>query len=296
MRDPLQDGISSIELIDYMGTDLTPVNSARVSMDVWHEEFEAKDEGLLNFLARNKHISPFFHAILQFRIKMPVFTARQHFKHVVGVARNEVSRRYVKTEPQLWLPEYWRKGSKDIKQGSIDEPHEMSEIEMKKVKGIYDLILAQYNHMIEIGIAPEQARTIIPQSMYTEFIETGSLFYYARYFELRKKPDAQKEIRKYANSFDSIIKKMFPIAWEELTKERKDLKVRLTEEEMEGGYMIIHCFVGDFHVSSAMKFKTGPFKVQKHFGKKNENKADSKEEAKGKLKEYADEFINMVTR
>lgn len=216
MIDPLGDGISKVELIDRMGSDLTVVNCARVSLDKHHDEFEESDTKLINYLAKHNHWTPFGHPMLQFRIKMPLFVAREWYRHNVGIVRNEVSRRYVNSTPQFYYPTKWRtKPDKSIKQGSGGEhPDSLAWYE-----GVLDLTsdcISVYTDMIEDGIAPEMARMILPQNMYTEFYETASLYAYARICKLRIAPDAQQETRKYAEAVSELIEPLFPVSWRAL--------------------------------------------------------------------------------
>ena len=190
-----------VELIDLMGGDLTVVNSARVSFDKRASKVKESDEKLIRYLAAHDHWTPFGHVQVQFRIKAPVFVARQLVKHQVGMVWNETSRRYVDSEPEFHAPEGWRKRAPDKKQGSLLETFEGSSEErldiqywdlITKVKDVYDKMLSK-------GVAPEQARMILPQSMMTEWIWTGSLVAFARVVKLRSSPDAQYECQQIAN-------------------------------------------------------------------------------------------------
>lgn len=234
VHDPLGDTISAVQLLDHMGTDLTVVNAARVSMDkrsTWAFEWapdaiadvtphqikvlSKRDIKLINYLAEHNHWTPFSHCVVTLRIKMPIFIARQWFKHQVGFTRNEVSRRYVDTPPEFYNPTHWRKRAENVKQGSSDEVVEANTAGMQ---AYYDEVEEQYLRAVtEEGIAPEMARMILPQSMYTEFWETASLAAYARLCSLRLDPHAQKEIRDYAEAVDSILAKLFPVSWAALT-------------------------------------------------------------------------------
>ena len=225
MTDPLQDDISSVELITYMGNDLMVVNAARVSMNKIHEEFiDPAATKLINYLAAHQHWTPFAHPQLQFRIKMPIFVAREWYRHTVGFARNEVSRRYVDFEPELYIPEYntWRKRQTNLKQGSSSEiVEETPVLEFYGRRRQLDMLLA-YARLLNDGVAPEMARMVLPQSMYTEFIETASLYAYARLCHLRISPDAQQEICRYAEAVSDIIEELFPVSWQALTKNNKE--------------------------------------------------------------------------
>ena len=204
-----------VEFIDKMGTDLSVVNAARVSYAKFKDKFEDKDEKLIKFLAEHNHWSPFAHASLQFRIKAPVFVARQLVKHQVGLVWNEISRRYVDYEPELYEPKEWRGRPQNSKQGSdgtvsIDsnEQHRL-DMTMQHCKIIYKAL-------IEKGIAPEQARMVLPQSMMTEWIWSGTLYAFARVCNLRCAKDTQEETREVANEIHKICTEEFPISWKYL--------------------------------------------------------------------------------
>lgn len=225
--DPLNDGISSVELLHHMGSDLMVVNAARVSMKKESDyEFDdgvlggyylaERDVKLINYLAKHNHWTPFSHPQVQLRIKMPIFIARQWYKHMVGLTRNEVSRRYVDDTPEFYVPTEWRLRATNVKQGSSDET-----IPVRKpgITSFYKAITESYEEVLEAGVAPEMARMLLPQSMYTEFIETGSLAAYARLCKLRLDPHAQKEVRQYAEAVDTILAQLFPVSWTALSKE-----------------------------------------------------------------------------
>lgn len=199
-----------ISVIEVLGTDLTVVNSARVSFDKHKDEIDNKDISLLKFLLRHNHWTPFSHPQIQLRLKMPIFVARQWFKHQMGFTRNEMSRRYVTQEPEFYLPEILRQGAEDKKQGSSDEAVEHNSELLTLLDGRCNSLKAVYNYLIEEGVCAEQARMILPQNTYTEFYETGSLAAYLRLISLRNKPDAQKEIKEYATTIEQILTKYFP--------------------------------------------------------------------------------------
>jgi len=194
-----------VQLIDTMGSDLTVVNSARVSFSNVSDTFKDKDKGLINYLAKHDHWTPFAHVQLQFRIKAPIFVARQLVKHQVGMVWNEVSRRYVDSEPEFHHPEAWRKRAADKKQGSSDELFEGKRFDAR-YKDLMLQATAVFDNMIATGVAPEQARMVLPQSMMTEWIWTGSLIAFARVVKLRAAPDAQLECQWIANMIDEEIK------------------------------------------------------------------------------------------
>jgi len=211
--------MSLVELLHVMGDDLMVVNAARVSFAKVSTEFKDQDAKLVNYLAKHQHVSPFFHPQAQFRIKMPIFVAREWYRHQIGFARNEVSRRYVDTPPECWIPDSsdLRQRDPKIKQGSKDTPVENSNFLHGAIAYQVRESIALYEQLLDQEVAPEIARTVLPQSMYTEFIETGSLAAYARLYKLRTSPDAQREIQKYAQMIGDELSKKFPVSWAALT-------------------------------------------------------------------------------
>jgi thymidylate synthase (FAD) len=206
-----------VTLIDHMGSDLTVVNAARVSMGKESKAFSDKDAKLISYLAVHNHWTPFAHCMITMREKVPLFVARQRFKHTVGFAYNEVSRRYVDDEPELFVPS-WRKRADNVKQGSAGP---LSESMNEQVEAIYKNAtteaLAAYDCLIAAGVCPEQARMVLPQSMYTEYYVTGSLAAWARAYQLRIDKHAQHEIRCLAELWDSVIAPLYPESWKWLT-------------------------------------------------------------------------------
>ena len=204
-------------LIDSMGGDLTAVNAARVSFAKKKDALDEKDERLIRYLANHGHVSPFFHIMLQFRITAPIFVARQWYRHAVGFARNEESRRYIRDEPSVFHPTHWRsKPEGNIKQGS-GSVHQDSHFWDKDYKDLVDRSLRFYSKMIEDGVAPEQARMVLPQGTETSWVETASLFAYARLCKERIQPDAQAEIRELAEMVYNQCRDVAPVSWKELT-------------------------------------------------------------------------------
>ena len=211
--------MNKVELLHVMGDDLMVVNAARVSFAKESTEFKEQDTKLVSYLAKHNHISPFFHPQIQFRIKMPIFVAREWYRHQIGFSRNEVSRRYVSDMPECWSPELndFREKDAKIKQGSKDTPIELADVAQNIYATSSRISLEAYDELLKLGVAPEVARTILPQSMYTEFIETGSLAAYSRLYKLRTSPDAQREIQKYAHEIGKLIEEKFPVSWKALT-------------------------------------------------------------------------------
>ena len=218
IKEMMSDSIGFVECIEKFGNDLTVVNAARVSFDKISTELTEGDKKLINYLAKHDHISPFFHPQVRFRIKMPIFVCREWYRHTIGFARNEVSRRYVDSPPECWVPQpnEIRERDPKVKQGSKETPVNESE----EVHGIIARQTASaikiYNDLLANGVAPEVARGILPQSMYTECIETGSLAAYARLCHLRLGSDAQNEIRIYAGLVDKCLTEAFPVSWKAL--------------------------------------------------------------------------------
>lgn len=207
-----------VEILETFGSDLTVVNAARVSFDKESNEFTPKDAGLINYLVKHDHSSPFFHPQIRFRIRMPIFVAREWYRHTVGFARNEISRRYVDSEPSMWIPEELRERDANLKQGSKNTIIELNSEMLIVYKNVMNLSLESYNSLLAAKVAPEVARAVLPQSMYTEFIETGSLAAYARLCRLRLDPNAQKEIQEFAAAVGQLIEPKFPVSWGAIAK------------------------------------------------------------------------------
>jgi len=249
------------EYLDHMGNDLTVVNAARVSFSAVSEELTEKNKGLIQFLARGcmkkdwdeavnqlrcyaqpfdkieetlkwaknmpTHWTPFSHAMISMRETMPIFVARQRYKHCVGFTYNETSRRYVDDTPEFHIPAEWRaRPVGGIKQGSGDQVIDQVEGENEfgtyaySVKEQYKYHIeaaeAFYNNLIEDGVAPEQARMVLPQSMLTTYWVTGSLYAWANAYIQRSDSHAQKEIQDLAAQWDAIIRPLYPVSWSAL--------------------------------------------------------------------------------
>ena len=201
-----------VELIDSMGTDLTIVNSARVSFAKVSKQLEDKDERLIHYLAEHGHWSPFAHAFLQFRIKAPIFVARQLVKHQVGLSWNEESRRYVDSPPEFYNPTVWRGRPQNTKQGSDGEVEDQN-IPKKVLEQTNLLAFKNYNILIKQGVAPEQARMILPQTMMTEWFWSGSLQAFARVCNQRLDAHSQLETREIARLIQEHAVTKFPVSW-----------------------------------------------------------------------------------
>ena len=238
------------EYLNHMGDDLTVVNAARVSFDAESTKLSNRDKGLIQFLARGcssldwdhwidalrscdlspediekllKHVksmpthwTPFAHCMVSIRETVPIFVARQRFKHMVGFTYNEVSRRYVDDEPEFHIPDTWRTRP----QGGIKQGSGGTHLENNLFRGYYASALENaqslYMTMIEDGVAPEQARMVLPQSMLTSYWVTGSLYAWANAYIQRSDSHAQQEIQHLAAQWDEIIRPLFPVAWDAL--------------------------------------------------------------------------------
>ena len=200
-----------VTYIDSMGTDLTVVNAARVSFDKHHETFTEGDEKLIEYLAKKGHWTPFGHPHIQFRIEAPLFVARQLVKHHVGLVWNEISRRYIDSKPRFYVPNEWRSRAKDKKQGSGDE---LIELQGEDYDHIHAALMAAndaYSHLLHRGVAPEQARMLLPQAMYTEWYWTGSLYAFARVCKLRLTDSVQEETKEIARKLSDLVQEKFPV-------------------------------------------------------------------------------------
>ena len=214
-------------LIDQMGSDLSVVNAARVSFGkksewVW-EEFDGKviykdsyarlsdrDTKLIRYLAKHKHLSPFGHAFASFHVKAPIFVARQLVKHKF-LRWNEISRRYVDEEPEFYVPEVWRGRSEDKKQGSDGVVESNANLDYYNEKA-----LGTYKQLLDEGVAPEQARMVLPQSTMTEWYWSGSLDAFAAMCKLRCASDTQYESRIVADAISDRMESLFPVSWKAL--------------------------------------------------------------------------------
>lgn len=220
----------NVEYVDHMGTDLSVANAARVSFEKeseWDETTAIKsgisitvsrslkpgDVKLISYLAKHNHWSPFAHTSVTFRVKAPIFVARQLVKHTIGFSWNEVSRRYVDSEPEFFIPEVWRKRADNVKQGSSDVP----------VNGVgwdtedaVEKMLNHYKHLLDSGVCPEQARMILPQNTMTEWIWTGSVYAFARMCNLRLDSHTQAETREIAKMISDEMISLYPISWKVL--------------------------------------------------------------------------------
>ena len=219
-----------VEVIDSLGNDLTVVNSARVSFGKRKEKFDNSDRKLVKYLAKHKHFSPFRHLQVQFHIKAPEFVMRQWYKHVVGIettsnsstkdhAWNEISGRYVPVE-DYYIPDVWRKQSRDNKQASEGVLESERNGQAKHYYNTaLDTTLVMYKRLLDLGVAKEQARVILPLSQYTEVYWTASFQSIMNFIELRDEKTSQIEIQEYARTMKDLMFEVYP----EITKIWSDL-------------------------------------------------------------------------
>jgi thymidylate synthase (FAD) len=207
----------TVEHVDHMGNDDTLVNAARVSMDKEADQFTGeKNDRLIKYPATHNHFTPFTHPMITLRETVPIFVARQRFKHVVGFTYNEVSRRYVDDTPDFYVPDVWRsRPDGSIKQGSGGE-HPNSRSWSSECSDLMADVEGLYLNMIEDGVAPEQARMILPQSMMISYYVTGSLAAWTRAYSLRADSHAQVEIQDLAAMWAELIEPLYPVTWKAL--------------------------------------------------------------------------------
>ena len=219
----------SVEHISHMGSDINVVNAARVSFAKEVKEIESRDCKLLKYLADHNHWSPFAHTSISLRCKAPIFLARQLVKHQVGGNWNEESRRYIDSEPEFWAPEKWRGKPVNAKQGSSDV--DMTDVTVAEWgRGCTETpgtlldfhvshSLSDYKDMISAGVAPEQARIILPLNTMVNWIWTGSVAFFARVYNQRAGVGAQEEAREFAERLSLVVKNCYPESWLVLTGE-----------------------------------------------------------------------------
>lgn len=230
----------SVELIDFMGNDLTVVNAARVSfhkVSQWDEVvkpyegglyevdyvLKPKDKKLIEYLAKHKHWTPFAHCQITMHIKAPMPIRTQFFKHKVGFVENEVSRRYVDNPPEFFKPSWSARPDGSMKQGAggLLDNDNYNKAQFAYSQAI-DICEFAYKRLLSFGVAPEQARFVLPQATYTEWYWTGSLAAYARFYQQRTDPHAQAEIREYAEAIGTEIAPFFPVSWDVLVNTKQD--------------------------------------------------------------------------
>lgn len=208
-----------VQYVSHMGDDLTVVNAARVSFNKESMEFTGRDEKLISYLAKHNHWTPFAHPQITLRIKAPISIRTQLFKHKQGFVENEVSRRYVVDDPEVYLPR-WRNaptdGAKQGSSGSMEINNDYNTCSRAYLM-VVEEALHTYKMLLDRGVAPEQARFALPQGTYTEWWWTGSLAAYARVCKLRSDSHAQWEVQEYSNAIGAIVRDLFPVSWSALT-------------------------------------------------------------------------------
>lgn len=219
-----------VEYVDHQGSDLFVANVARVSFNKWKGEYDEKDGRLIDYLAAHEHTSPFRHTCISLRCKVPLFLARQLGKHQIGLSWNEASRRYVDTDIEFFVPDSWHvRPTGGMKQGCGEEEithikHVLSPVSGATIsepientyKGATSVCLEIYNTMLKNGVAPEEARMVLPQSMMVDFIWTGSLQAFYHVYRLRSDGHAQTVAREFAAKLEEIVQPLFPKCWEAL--------------------------------------------------------------------------------
>jgi thymidylate synthase (FAD) len=209
----------NVTYVDHMGSDMSVVNAARVSFNKEVKEFTEKDHGLLKYLAKHNHWTPFGHAFLSIRVKAPIFVARQLVKHQVGLVWNEVSRRYVDEEPDFYMPDVFHmRPEASIKQGAGNTlPDDLPEMKVSNyarqhIQNCLDI----YKEYLSVGMAPEEARIFLPLNTMTEWVWSGSLAAFSRVCKLRLDPHTQGATREVAGLIKGIAEPLFPISWKAL--------------------------------------------------------------------------------
>ena len=204
--DPLNDKISSIELIRVSGSDLDVVNAARVSLGKQYESFSERDGKLIDFLMEHEHTSPFEHNQLSFRVKAPIFVARQWMRHRMN-SYNEISYRYTKAPLEFYIPSEWR--YQDAENHQASQGSFKDDVLKRQYKEVIDKAIEVYNSLLEAGVVRELARGILPVTIYTQFIYTCNLHSLFHFLKLRRKADAQFEIRQYALAMERLAEPYF---------------------------------------------------------------------------------------
>lgn len=208
-----------VSLIDYMGNDNSVVDAARVSLSKQASQFsDEQNHKLISYLANHNHWSPFSHVTISIRLKAPIAIHAQMMKHTVGFAHNTTSRRYISDTPEFFIPTFRSKPVGNIKQGS-GEVHSYNALLQERYTTVVSKCITEYEKLIIDGVAPEQARFVLPQGVMTEWVSTGSLYAWARLFNLRTDSHAQKEIQTLAHMIELIVEPLFPISWQALTRQ-----------------------------------------------------------------------------
>lgn len=226
------DDIGFVQYVDHMGDDLSVVNAARVSYEKssdWEPEVEEGlvtpktlkqgDKKLISYLTRHNHWTPFGHVQVSLRVKAPISVARQLVKHQVGLVWNEVSRRYVSSSPEFYFPEMIHEAPENSKQGASIHRHKESDATLLLMREMCAAAATVYEELIEEGVAPEEARMILPLNTYTEWVWSGSLAAWARVYKLRADSHTQGATQQFANALGKIVEDIAPVSWKALTGE-----------------------------------------------------------------------------
>lgn len=206
----------SVEYVSHMGDDLSVVNAARVSFDKVSDVMVEDDTRLIRYLAKHNHWTPFAHTAITLRMSAPLPIRTQCFKHKAGFTENEESRRYISSRPEVYIPDVFRVAADNVKQGS-GGVHPENEYWMREYKYETKSAVNTYMDMVEDGVCPEQARFILPQGCIVNWIWTGNLASFARFYNQRTDSHAQKEIQTTAHMVGEIIGELYPVSWEALT-------------------------------------------------------------------------------
>ena len=227
--DPLNDGISSIELVRSGGSDIDVVNAARVSYGSRVDELVERDHKLIKYLISHDHTSPFEHTQLVYRIKTPIYVVREWMRHRIGVSYNEISGRYAELPMEFYVPREWRVVNPANKQSSIPGKIEKEEEAFLAYKKLIEDASKTYHDLLKMGVCRELARGVLPVCIYTQFIFTCNLISLFHFVRLRAHWTAQWEIQQYAKGLLKLARPHFPIsisAWED-TKADPELKQQL---------------------------------------------------------------------
>jgi thymidylate synthase (FAD) len=202
-----------VRLDGAMATDLSVVNSARVSFGRRKEELEASDEGLIRFLMRERHGTPFEHNSLRYHVRTPIFVAREWFRHRIG-SFNEFSLRYARATDDFYVPEPDDVRTQVGKPGAYSfepVPPGVAEQTRDELRAVYEQAFATYERLVELGVARELARCVIPVGAYTEFYWTVNARALMNFVSLRNAETAQREIRRYADAVERLFAEQMPV-------------------------------------------------------------------------------------
>lgn len=215
--------LGQIELVDLMGSDEAVVQAARISNGAVMPDWRgAPDERLIAFLAEHEHLTPFEHVVAKFYVKAPIFVVREWQRHRT-FSYNELSGRYKELKPEFFIPDKARGPDPNNKQSSIDIDDNNARMSIKEAMWTsYHVAWSQYIAMLQMGFARELARSVLPVGIYTEMYVTGNLRNWMHFWELRSSPDAQYEIRVYADAVGLMLQEKFPIGVSALTKKRPE--------------------------------------------------------------------------